>query len=71
MDQLGAYSVGLRHLTGIQAKGAYVVVARRAGPPNIRELSALELRGAECRYLERCDKYFDELHRLRSDAPSS
>jgi ATP-dependent exoDNAse (exonuclease V) beta subunit len=71
MDQLGAYSVSLRHLTGIQAKGAIVVVARRAGPPNIRELSALELRGAESRYLERCDKYFDELHRLRSDAPSS
>lgn len=62
MDQLGAYSLGLRHLTGIQARGGIVVVARRVGPPNIRELSALELRGAECRYLERCNTYFDNLH---------
>lgn len=62
MDQLGAYSLGLRHMTGLQARGGIVVVARRAGKPDIRELSALELRGAECRYLERCAKYYDELH---------
>lgn len=68
IDQLGAYSLGLRHLTGIQAKGAIVVVARRAGPPNTRELSELELRGAESRYLSRCATYFDELHKLRTDA---
>ena len=68
IDQLGGYSIGLKHLTGIVAKGGLVVVARRAGPPDVRELSALELRGAECRYLERCHKYFEELHKLRSDA---
>jgi hypothetical protein len=67
MDQLGAYSLGLRHLTGIQARGGIVVVARRVGPPNIRELSALELRGAECRYLERCHTYYDTLHKQLSD----
>lgn len=61
IDQLGAYSLGLRHLTGIQAQGAYVVVARRAGPPDLRELSLLELRGAESRFLERCFTYFDKL----------
>lgn len=66
MDQLGAYSLGLRHLTGIQARGGIVVVARRVGPPNIRELSALELRGAECRYLERCHTYYDTLHKQLS-----
>jgi hypothetical protein len=38
-----------------------IVVARRAGPPDIRELSELELRGAECRFLERCNDYFDKL----------
>ena len=61
IDQLGAYSLGLRHLTGIQAQGAYVVVARRAGPPDIRELSLLELKGAETRFLERCAKYYETL----------
>jgi PD-(D/E)XK nuclease superfamily len=61
-DQIGAYSLGLRHLTGIQAIGGLIVVARRAGKPDVRELSALEVRGAESRYLERCSKYFDALH---------
>lgn len=61
-DQIGAYSLGLRHLTGIQAIGGLIVVARRAGKPDVRELSALEVRGAESRYLERCNKYFDALH---------
>lgn len=60
-DQLGAYSLGLRHLSGLQAKGGVIVVARRAGPPDIRELSELELRGAEVRFAERCAKYFDGL----------
>lgn len=59
-DQLGAYSMGLRHMVGLQARGAYIVVARRAGPPDIRQLSELELRGAEVRFAERCAKYFDE-----------
>ena len=57
-DQLGAYSLGMRTLTGLQAKGGMIVIARRAGPPNIRELSALELRGAEARFLDRCATYF-------------
>lgn len=60
-DQLGAYSLALRHLTGIQAQIAYIVVARRVGPPDIRELSNLELRGAEVRFLERCAKYYEAL----------
>jgi len=60
-DQLGAYSLGLRQLCGLQAIGAYVVVARRAGPPDIRELTALELRGAEARFLERVAEYHKTL----------
>jgi len=61
IDQLGAYSLGLKSLTGIKAAGAYVVVARRTGAPQLRELSELELRGAESRFLERCETYFDGL----------
>ena len=60
IDQLGAYSLGLMSLTGIRAAGALVVVARRTGAPQIRELSELELRGAEARFLERCDTYFSQ-----------
>lgn len=60
-DQLGAYSLGLRHLTGLRPKCGYIVVARRAGPPDIRALSELELRGAESRFMERCLTYFDNL----------
>jgi len=60
-DQLGAYSLGLHHLTGLRPQGGIVVVARRVGPPDIRELSALELRGAEARFLDRCTDYFDNL----------
>ena len=58
IDQLGAYSLGLMRLTGIKAAGALVVVARRTGAPQIRELSELELRGAEARFLDRCERYF-------------
>ena len=61
VDQLGAYSLGLKHLTGLQANHGYIVVARRAGPPDIRQLSPLELRGAEARFLDRCATYYAEL----------
>jgi ATP-dependent exoDNAse (exonuclease V) beta subunit len=70
MCQLGAYSLGLRHMTGLQAKGGFVVVARRIGPPNTRELTALELRGAEAQYLDRCASYYDALHKQLRGAES-
>jgi hypothetical protein len=66
-DQLGAYSLALRHMTGIRCKGGVVVVARRAGPPDTRLLSELELRGAEARFTERCTAYYAA---LTGDAPS-
>ena len=37
------------------------MVARRTGAPQIRELSELELRGAEARFLERVERYFSAL----------
>ncbi len=60
-DQLGAYSLGLRAMTGIRPKGGVIVVARRTGAPQVRELSELEIRGCESRFLERCETYFDGL----------
>tara|TARA_R100000152_G_scaffold20709_1_gene15468 strand:- start:5330 stop:6157 length:828 start_codon:yes stop_codon:yes gene_type:complete len=57
IDQIGAYSVGLTRLTGIKVKGGAVVVARRSGAPQVRELTELEVRGAEVRFLERLDCY--------------
>ena len=58
IDQLGAYSIGLKSLTDIKPKGGLVVVARRTGAPQVRELNELELLGAETRFLERAGAYF-------------
>ena len=60
IDQTGAYSLGLKSLTGIRPVGAFVVIARRTGAPQIRELTNLELRGAEGRFLDRCEVYFSD-----------
>jgi hypothetical protein len=62
IDQLGAYSLGLKNLTGIQAAGAFVVVARRTGAPQVRELSQLELFGAEGRFTARVERYWNEIY---------
>ena len=61
IDQLGAYSLGLRHLTGIEPVGGVVVVARRTGEPQLRELTQLELRGAESRFTDRVTAYTESL----------
>ena len=55
--QAGAYSLGLQSLTDIQPKSGAIVVARRSGAPQVRLLSELELRGAECQWLERMSLY--------------
>ncbi len=61
IDQLGAYSLGLRHLTGIEPVGGVIVIARRTGEPQLRTLSQLELRGAEMRFSERVQAYTEAL----------
>ena len=72
IDQLGAYSLGLKSLTGIQAAGAFVVVARRTGAPQVRELTQLELFGAEARFTQRIDTYWNEIYpQLVSEESSS
>ena len=62
IDQLGAYSLGLKSLTNIQAAGAFVVVARRTGAPQVRELTQLELFGAEARFTQRIDTYWTDIY---------
>ena len=61
IDQLGAYSTGLQHLTGLRVKAGAVVVARRTGAPQVRYLTELEIRGAEVRFAERVERYFAKL----------
>ena len=62
IDQCGAYSLGLKHLTGLSPTGAAIVLARRCGTPNIHYMSARELADAEQSFLERCHRYFENLH---------
>jgi len=61
IHQLGAYSLGLQHLTGIRPAGGIVVLARRCGPPQTHILSQDELVYAEDAYLERVKRYFQNL----------
>jgi hypothetical protein len=61
IDQCGAYSLGLKHLTGLTPTGAVIVLARRCGAPNIHWMTPEELQQAEESFLERCHRYFDQL----------
>jgi hypothetical protein len=57
--QAGAYALGLEHLTGIRPAGAFIVVARRIGEPNVTFLSARELADAKVGYLERVQQFYE------------
>lgn len=57
--QAGAYSLGLRHLTGIQPAGAFIVLARRVGPPDIHVLGPTALAQAEDGYLARVVQFYE------------
>ena len=59
--QAGAYSIGLKELTGIKAAGACIVVARKSGPAIVKQLDRAELDAAEQEFKERCARYFEEL----------
>ena len=56
-DQLGAYSLGLERLTGLQAKGGIIVCARRSGPPDVKVLDRLQLMASEDRFRTRFSEY--------------
>jgi hypothetical protein len=58
--QLGAYSLGLDHLTDIQVPGALIVVARRVGPPDVTFINRDQLVLAQDGYLARCRQFFEQ-----------
>ena len=64
--QTGAYSLILKHMTGIQAIGGAVVVARRSGEPVTTLLNQEELLEAEQCFLERAERHFDQLQAHRA-----
>lgn len=59
--QTGAYALGLEHLTGIVPQGAFIVLARRVGPPDIAFMTRDELVLAQDAYLERCRIFYETL----------
>ena len=61
IDQCGAYSLGLKHLTGLQPTGAAIVLARRCGAPNIHHMSLRDLKAAEESFMARVEQYFSGL----------
>ena len=61
IDQCGAYSLGLKHLTGLQPTGAAIVLARRCGAPNVHSMSGRELKLAEESFMARVEQYFSAL----------
>jgi len=61
IDQCGAYSLGLKHLTGLEPTGAVIVLARRCGAPNIHWMTPEELQQAECSFLARVEQYYSAL----------
>jgi hypothetical protein len=61
IDQCGAYSLGLKHLTGLQPTGAAIVLARRCGAPNVHSMSLRDLKEAEDSFMARVKRYFAEL----------
>jgi hypothetical protein len=61
IDQCGAYSLGLKHLTGLQPTGAAIILARRCGAPNVHSMSLRDLKEAEDSFMARVELYFDQL----------
>jgi hypothetical protein len=57
--QLGAYSLGLTHLTGLKIQGAFIVVARRVGSVDLTFMDDTALAQAEDGYLERCRLFYE------------
>ena len=56
-DQLGAYSLALQEMSGIKVAAGAIVIAKPDGNVQLRMLSELEMRGCECRWRERNDRY--------------
>ncbi len=69
VHQCGAYSLGLKHLTGLKPTGAVIVLARRVGPPQTHSLGQLELQAAEDAFMRRCEEYFHSLKQKAIQEP--
>ncbi len=69
VHQCGAYSLGLKHLTGLKPTGAVIVLARRVGPPQTHSLGQLELQAAEDAFMRRCEEYFHPLEQKAIQEP--
>jgi hypothetical protein len=59
--QCGAYALGLEHLTGIRPAGAFIVVARRIGEPNVTFITRAALDKAQAGYLERVALFYEQV----------
>jgi hypothetical protein len=68
IDQCGAYSLGLKHLTGLQPTGAAIVLARRCGTPNVHYMSREQLEQAEKSFMDRVLNYFEAIHKNQASA---
>jgi hypothetical protein len=66
IDQCGAYSLGLKHLTGLQPTGAAIILARRCGAPNVHSMSLRDLKEAEESFMARVERYFSGLAALEN-----
>ena len=51
------YNLGLKHLTGIQAKQAAIIIAKEEGAIQVRIMNEYELLGAMAKFEERMHKY--------------
>ena len=63
--QMAAYSLGLKHMTGLEAAGACIVLARRSGAPIEWRLDRKQLTEYEEIFQERAFDYFSQL--LKAD----
>jgi ATP-dependent exoDNAse (exonuclease V) beta subunit len=60
-DQLGAYSLGLKHILGLEVQQGAVVVSRRVGSAQVELLTREQLDQAEDRYQDRVMRYWEAL----------
>ena len=65
--QMAAYSLGLKHMTGLEAAGACIVLARRSGAPIEWRLDRAELTHYESVFQDRAFDYFSQLLKVDPD----
>jgi len=61
VHQIAAYSLGLKHLTGLEPTGGLIVLARRCGAPQLHVMDKDALKRAEIAFMDRVLRYFEQL----------